>query len=407
MQSTINWWKILLWVVVLIAILGFLYAVRGILLPFFLAFVIAILLEPTIGRLRRRGVPRAVAILLVFTLFFAGATIVIVKVAPMAAGQLGAITGRLQSFTKTIATNVEASTFDRWNPVYRASDNGSANPVDQLLVQFSGPLEQVGIPADRRLLVQQYVEPHRKEIANKIQSFFSGFINIALNASSQLLMLLFTPLLVLLILLDIDNMKVRSASWIPTSIRAETIGLVREVGSVFMGYLRGVMLNFTVYSCVMSVVLSVLGVPYAIPFALLAAAVYLIPYFGTWIALISILLGTGLSGVTSNMFLHFGSPWTFAVVVSLLFAAVSLVYDALLTPRFLGKSVGLSPLVSMFVVFSFAALFGLIGMLIAYPVAGSIKVILTKLMNYATQSTPSDVLGLPATPLRHRVNVES
>jgi predicted PurR-regulated permease PerM len=67
--------------------------------------------------------------------------------------------------------------------------------------------------------------------------------------------------------------------------------------------------------------------------------------------------------------------------------------------RIVGNSVGLHPLVSFFVVFSGAALFGPAGMIMAFPVAGSVKIILDRLLMITSNSQE---LSLPSVPLRHR-----
>jgi predicted PurR-regulated permease PerM len=58
--------------------------------------------------------------------------------------------------------------------------------------------------------------------------------------------------------------------------------------------------------------------------------------------------------------------------------------------------------VSMFVIFSGAALFGLIGMIIAFPLAGAVKVVLDRLIRVTSFST--ETLDLPPVPLRHRAS---
>jgi predicted PurR-regulated permease PerM len=62
--------------------------------------------------------------------------------------------------------------------------------------------------------------------------------------------------------------------------------------------------------------------------------------------------------------------------------------------------VGLNPVVSMFVILAGGALFGLPGMLLAFPMAGAVKVVLDRVMKFTL--TPGDELKLPAIPLRHR-----
>ena len=69
-------------------------------------------------------------------------------------------------------------------------------------------------------------------------------------------------------------------------------------------------------------------------------------------------------------------------------------------PKFVGKAVGLDPIVSMFVIFCGGALFGLPGMILAFPVAGCVKVIMDRLLKVTNQVTVE--LSLPEKPLRHR-----
>jgi predicted PurR-regulated permease PerM len=56
----------------------------------------------------------------------------------------------------------------------------------------------------------------------------------------------------------------------------------------------------------------------------------------------------------------------------------------------------------MFVMFSGAIMFGVIGMIISFPLAGAVKVILDRLL--AASLKPQEALGLPAVPLRHRTS---
>ena len=111
------------------------------------------------------------------------------------------------------------------------------------------------------------------------------------------------------------------------------------------------------------------------------------------------------SGATGNIFFNIASPFTFAVTVTLIYYVAMTVFDQLVYTRVVGRSVGLHPVVSFFVVFSGAALFGPIGMILAFPVAGSVKVILDRL--FRITSKDQDGLDLPAIPLRHRAMVQA
>lgn len=398
--TTGTWWRILIWVAIVVATLGFLFAVRSILLPFALAFLITVLLEPNIQKLRRRGVSRSASVTLVMCVFFGLVTGVLIFAVPAVSRQIQGFSANLQSLTNQLGASTDQTVFTRWNPVIKATPT-KPNPVDQVLEQFQSPLERFGLPTTRRALVQQYVEPHRAKISKSVQTFFNGFLGIVVSAGSQFFLLLFTPIFVALMLSDFERLKIRSATWIPTSIRAETIGLVRDVGQVFISYLRGVTTSIAVYTCLMACLFLILGVPYAILVALLVGAVYMIPYLGYLISAVTLLAITGLSGLTGNGVLHFSSAWSFAMTVVAIYTVVFFVYDNFVNPQFMGRAVGLNLLVSMFVVFSGGALFGIVGMVIAYPTAGAIRVILERLIRSAT-TAGVDFVGLPPVPLRHR-----
>lgn len=400
-------WKIALWVLVVGIAVWFLYLVRSILLPFILAFIISALLDPSIKKLRMRGYKRGSAVAIVFFAFFGLVGVVGYFVLPVIGAQITYFKDSLQAFTNQLSQeNPNESYFVKWNPAVRAQPPGGPTAqVDKVIEQLQPTLDRLGLPSTRQALVTAYVEPHRADIANAVEHFFSGFLGIIGTAFSQIILLLFTPLFVYFMLIDLEKFKIRSASWIPPSIRAETLSIIREIGEVFVKYLRGVTLTILAYMAVMSIVLSVLGAPYSVLLAILFGALYIIPMVGPLINALTLFLVTGLSGTTGNVIFSLGSSWGFALLITLLYLGCSTLFDQLVYPNMVGRAVGLHPLVSMFVVFSGAALFGLIGMILAFPLAGSIKVILERLLK-VTSSGHSGDLNLPVTPLRHRTAAE-
>jgi predicted PurR-regulated permease PerM len=202
-----------------------------------------------------------------------------------------------------------------------------------------------------------------------------------------------------MILLELDRLKVRAAALIPPAIRSDTVELIQDVSNVFVRYLRGVSIVLVYYAILAAVVLTMLGAPYALLLAAVFALVYLIPYLGPIINVSLLVLLTGMSGRTENMFFEMANPWSFAIAIAGIFFAIFLLFDPLVYTRIVGNSVGLHPLVSFFVVFSGAALFGPAGMILAFPVAGSVKIILDRLLKITSNSQE---LQLPSVPLRHR-----
>ncbi|HXH60069.1 MAG TPA: AI-2E family transporter [Fimbriimonadaceae bacterium] len=395
-------WRVLVWVALVAVIVAFLYAVRSILLPFVLAWLIAVILEPVVRKLRLRGFSRRTAVVTITLAFFVLSGAFLVYAIPRVNGQLGEFQGSVQTLTNKLAEeNANDNFFLRWNPAIRAKPPGPVGWVDGAFQEAAPALRRFGLPDNRREFVSQYIEPRRNELANIVTNFFNGFLSLIGGAASQLFLLLFTPVFVFMILLDLERFRSRWTSWVPPSIRSETVSIIADIGDVFKRYLRGMLTAVGIYMLLMSLLFSILGVPYAILLGILAGALYLVPYLGPAMNALTIFVVTGFSGQSGDWLMHMGSPWAFAGLVAAIYLVFHFTFDTLVYPNLVGKAVDLHPLVSMFVVFSGGALFGLPGMLISFPLAGSIKVVLVRLLRLTTKA-PTDGLGLPATPVRHR-----
>lgn len=400
-------WRIAIWVAIVIATLAFLYAVRSILLPFILAWIIAVMLEPLVRKLRLRGFSRAAAANIITASAFVVFGTALFFAVPRVSKQVNELRISVQNLSDSFSRErANDNIYVRWNPVVLAQPPGALGFVDNALQEFEPFLSKFDLPTTRRALMDQYVEPHIKDIGKSVQTFFNGFLGIVGGAASQMILLLFTPIFVFYLLQDMEQMKIRMAGWIPPPLRANTLSLLNDIGDVFNRYLRGVVTAILSYTLVMMIVLTVLGAPYSILLALLAGIVYLIPYLGGWISTMTILLVTGFSGKTGNWFYSADTPWGFAIVIAGLFCLCSITFDQLVYPQLVGGAVKLNPLVSFFVILSGGALFGLPGMIIAFPLAGAIKVTLARLLRL-TNSQTADGLRMPAIPLRHRTSTET
>ncbi len=397
-------WRITLWVTLVVVTLAFLYLVRGILLPFIISFIIAALLEPSVRRLRIRGYSRGLAVSMVFIVFFLTLTVIGIFAGPTVARQVTSATKAFEGFTASVTAGSQADNyFLRWNPVNQAQQFGRQDQIDTILTQVRPYLERAGLPSTRRAIMDQYVEPRRGDIAKSAQKAFGSFFGILGTLASGLFSLILVPLIVFMMLLEMEDLRRRGPRWIPPSIRANTIAVMSDIGQVFLRYLRGVTTVYLLYAAVTALVLWFFHVPYAFLFAFLFAGFYLIPYIGGFISYTIVLLVLGLSGISGNFAFSMGSPWSYAILVVAIYAAIGLIFDQLVYPQVVGGSVGLSGVINIFVVLSGGALFGLPGMIIAFPFAGSVKVILDRLIKVT--SVQADTLALPAVPLRHRNSV--
>jgi len=400
-------WRIFLWVAVVAVTLWFLWSVRGILLPFVLAWLTAVLLEPVIVKLKKVGLPRPAAVMLISLLFFGSLLGIGLMVGPKIGKQINEVRLTVQSLAQRLAEeSADDNPWVRWNPAVIAKPSGPLGAVDTTLTAYRGTLEQVGLPSTRRAFTAQFVDPYRENISQSVQRAFNGFVALLGGMVSQVILLAFTPLFAIFLMMDLEMFRSRFGNWIPPGIRREVTHFLEDVGDVFQNYLRGVMVNISLYMTVQAIMLTVLGVPYSFLLAFIAGCLYLIPNIGGLISAFIIVIATGTSGVTGNGFMNLPNSWWFAGIVMLCFTVVTTTWDVGITPRVVGRAVKLHPFVGMFVVFCGGALFGVLGMMLAYPAAGVVKLILERVLNY-TNKPVGKGSGLPMVPLRHRDQITS
>ncbi len=395
-------WRIALWAALVLAAVLFLYLVRGILLPFLVAFLIASLLEPAVRRLRRRGLKRSWSVAIVVGGFYGLMIFAGTLLTPSLVRETQSLTDHAQKIASDIArSNDEDSFFLRWNPEVRLR---SAQPssVDRLLSRYSTQLERVGLPTSRREIMEQYVDKNRPQIAKAVQRFSNSAFGFLTNFFGHILFVILVPILVPLFLSDFDAIAKRGPRYIPPAIRDTTVRMLGEIGQVFVRYLRGVATVVLLYSVVMTLFLWLAGVPSWPILGPLFGALYLIPYIGNVISAITVFTVVGATNSHGVFFHPFESAWAYGALVTAIYLTIGFAFDHLIYPQMVGNSVGLSPVVSMFVIFCGGALFGLPGMLIAFPLAGSIKVVLDRLLRITSSS--AEGLNVPVVPLRHKTS---
>ncbi len=381
-----SWWRISLWVGLVALVVAFLWAVRGVLLPFVLAFVVAIVLEPIVTRMRRVGVPRPLTAVVFTVGAFGVLGGIIALTSPFVAAQAGGLAARVEMTYAELTTH---------------GPEGPFAQVDRLIAQNAGLLEQFNLPTTRQGLVDKYVTPNQEQITATAQRFLTGGVVGLLSAGSQVFLLVLTPLFVFYLLMDMDLFRERIATWIPPSIRAGTLDTIAEISGIFKSYLRGLVTTILIYGSLMTLVMYLLGVKAFAVLGTVMGLFYLIPVLGGLFSSAIVFLVLLLSQQTGSVAgFALSEPWMYAAAVVGVLFVVGFAYDAVINPKIVGSAVALHPLVAVFVVFSASALFGLPGMLVAYPIAGAIKVTLEKLLRVSTSDEGS--VRLPAVPLRHR-----
>lgn len=354
----------ILLLVLAVAARRFLEASLAVSLPFAIGLVLALLLDPLADKLERRGLKRAAAVGIVFAgliLVLVGAGVLLV---PMLAQQ-----------ASDLATN---------GPQYIA---GIQTFADKFLATHHkiGP---VTLPANAAQLGSQ-ISTRASGLLSTAGSHVTGFL---LGSVTLLVQLVLALILTFYLLMDIDRMRARFFYFVPDRHRDMTSKVGKDVGGVFSDYLAGLLKVCVLYAIVTVLLLYGLSIAhhalarYALLVGVAAGVLYAVPYVGSLSTAVVTFLVSFAAAAPSGQGLQFA---VLAVVLSLI---VNQVFDGVVTPKVVGGGVGLHPVIAVFALVIGAELFGIWGMLLSVPVAGSIQSILFRAFPKLSTPTPPTFL---------------
>lgn len=226
-----------------------------------------------------------------------------------------------------------------------------------------------------------------------IASTFAGNIGMEafgmLRGTATLIVDTFLMLaLAFFFIIEAEQIRATFLRLIPRNARPAAIGFIDEVDRVISGFVRGQILLAIVIGIAVTLILLITGVRYATLLGVLAGLASVVPIVGEFIG-----------GVPTFLVALFTVGPIKALIVLALFVAVFEVQGRVLAPVVVGKSVGVSPLIIFVSILLGAEAFGLVGMVIAVPVAGIVRVALDRL-------APSDEpVEIPAIDSRDEIAV--
>ncbi len=329
------------------ALLYIAYLVRDIWLPLAIAFLIAMVLDPVVDRMERRGWSRLTATLLIFVAFIAGLGALLYFAIPPVMAQAGDLYGKVSQYIP-FPGRQKAAEEAIAHALHRARIGGFAQ---------TAVLRAAGQAGDTLARSGAWIADH------------------AMAVASNLVWLVIIPIVTFYALKDFHLILAKSMLLVPRERRDFVQSMVSEVTTIFARFLRGLMLVSFLNGLATWLLLLILRTPNAFTLGAIAGVLYSVPYFGP---LVTILLVAGVA------FLHGGLSYTLLVVAANILLH-QLLFDQVITPRILGGHVGLHPILSIIALLVGNLLLGIIGMLLAVPVAASIQLVVLTLVPKLSQ----------------------
>jgi predicted PurR-regulated permease PerM len=310
-----------------------LYIERAILTPFVLAVIFAYILNPVINFFYRYiKLPRSLSIIIIYSL------VVFLLVS------LGV------SLTKQI-TNESSELKSFINGIPEASENQINN-----LPSWIKPVAQETFA---------FIEKPRVISSNSVFTFFPR----ALTTVIGFFIFLFAGFF---FLKDGESTIKVFLNNVPSKYKSDINLLSSRIGNVLGGYLRGQVFMVLLVSFVLYLALSIVGVKFALILAIFSGFVEIVPIIGPIFAGAITVLITFSSGNLS-----FGLiPLQGAIIVAIIYFIVRQIQDYFVAPAVMGRIVRLHPLIILFSVLAGQHIWGTLGVILAVPVAGVIRILL-------------------------------
>lgn len=326
-----------------------------VLLPFIVGGAIAYFLDPIADRLERLGLSRVAATAFISLVALLLVILLVLAVIPTLVGQLTALVN-------------------------------SAPDIARKLQNFL--LERFPDLADSTSTIRQTLAQIGAAIQERWAVLAESILTSALGVISIVLFIVVVPVVAFYLLLDWDDMVARIDSMLPLDHAPTIRRLAREIDAVLAGFVRGQVSVCLVLGTYYAVALMLAGLQFGLIVGAIAGTITFIPYVG---ALVGGALAIGLA------LFQFWGDWLQIGIIAAIFAVGQFVEGNILTPRLVGKSVGLHPVWLLLALSAFGSVFGFVGMLIAVPVAASIGVLIRFAMEqYRASLLYQGKAGLPA-----------
>lgn len=315
-------------------------------LPIILAGILYYLMNPTVDYLERKGIKRIYSIfglfILVVGLIVWGVVVIIPKI---------------QEQSMSFADNL---------PGYLTIIE---NKVNEILSDpiFSQVQEQIEASNEKLISsLTDIVQNLSRSTIQNLGSFFGAVATIVLAVITM-------PFILFYLLKDGRKPAPYFVKFLPTKMRQPSLVVLKEMNDQVSSYIRGQLTVAFAVAVMFMIGFSIIGLDYAITLGIAAGFLNLIPYLGSFLAMIpAVFLGI------------VGGP-VLLIQVLIVFVIEQTIEGRLISPLVLGNELSIHPVTILLVLLTSGKLFGLVGVILGIPVYAAAKVVITHVFEWYTR----------------------
>ena len=249
-------------------------------------------------------------------------------------------------------------------PNYIATAKREIIPLGEKIRAYI-PSQNSEVPEEASGTILDMIPPIDASTLNNIVAGVFGALLQGYSITLTLINLTLLPFIIFYLAIDIDKIHGYFLSLFPKAKRQNVKKLFAEINSYVSGFVRGQLLVCTALFVLYAIGLRIVGIDLWFLMSVIAGYGNIVPYLGF---LVGIVLSSIMALVTFGDFTHIFQVW-------IVFAIVQFLEGFVITPKIIGNSVGLSPLIVILAIFAGGQLFGLLGIFLAVPGAAVLKVL--------------------------------
>lgn len=322
-------------IIVILVLLFFLYFIRDILAVFFIALIFSTALDSPVDWLAKRRVNRSVSTLLIFLVFFAVISLIVYLIIPPIITELSQLSANFPFYFNKIN-----SLFNYFSTKNEAPA-GLVNNISSALGSLNSALQTAA-----------------SSLFSTVTAIFGGLVSFVL-----------IMVLIFYMVAEENAMKKLIWSLMPVGRQSYAINLIERMQKKVSLWLKGQLILIVALFVFLYVGFLILHLNYALILALFVAVAQVIPFFGPIIGAFPVFI-----------LAYIQSPWL-CLFVAIFYLIVQTIENNILVPKIMEKTVGLNPIVVIFVLLSGWQIAGVVGAIISLPLATAASVFIKDYFN--------------------------
>jgi predicted PurR-regulated permease PerM len=232
-----------------------------------------------------------------------------------------------------------------------------------LILSIKPQLSKFINPADVEILLKENLSGLQRSVLGFSQSIIIYLSNIV---SSITFGIVIVPLILFYLMRDMFKFKESLYIYVSKENKKEFKEVLEEIDYIVSGFIRGRIIVCFIVGTMIGVGLYFLHLKFALIIGIVSGIFNFIPYLGP------------IVGLVLTLIFALGSPWWTLLMIVILFVLVNQLEAAYLNPNILGKGLGLHPLTVILSMLICGQLLGILGVLVAVPLAAILKVLATR-----------------------------